>query len=408
MQSINAIVGGFQNLAQTFAQLSQASLSPVTQPAVNSTSSSSGTQGTTSSFSSLLSQLQSQFSSVLPDALNASSSTGATSTTQSATATSTGAASTSALLSQLSQLGGSGSVGAGVSALLGALTPTTGTASASASVSSGSSQASFGSSVVVDSLRYLGVPYVYGGTSPTTGMDCSGLVQRVFADLGVALPRTAAQQSQVGTNVPSLSQALPGDLVFYGSPAEHVGIYLGNGQIINAPHSGQTVSITGVGNPTDIQRIAAPAFDQSSLGLNPSVSPTESQVASEVGVPAALEPIFAAATQRFNLPPGLLEAVGKVESNFNVNAVSSAGAQGLMQIMPQTAAGIGINPNDPVQAINGAAQLLAEKLQTFGSVPLAVAAYNAGDGAVQQYQGIPPYAQTQNYVQSVMSYLGGA
>jgi cell wall-associated NlpC family hydrolase len=239
-------------------------------------------------------------------------------------------------------------------------------------------------------------------------MDCSGLVQRVFADEGVALPRTAAEQSQMGTNVPSLSQALPGDLVFYGSPAEHVGIYIGNGQIINAPHSGQSVSITGVGTPTDIQRISPPALSQNALGLSPGSSLTESQVAAEVGVPAALEPIFAQATQRYGLPPGLLEAVGKVESNFNVNAVSSAGAQGLMQIMPQTAAGIGVNPTDPTQAINGAAQLLSEKLQTFGSVPLAVAAYNAGDGAVQRYQGIPPYSQTQNYVQSVMSYLGGA
>ena len=104
----------------------------------------------------------------------------------------------------------------------------------------------------------------------------------------------------------------------------------------------------------------------------------------------------------------LLAAVAKQESGFDPNAVSSAGAQGLMQLMPSTAAGLGINPFDPAQAIDGAAQLLSRYLNQYGSVPLALAAYNAGPGAVAEYGGIPPYAQTQAYVSDIMQAIGGA
>ncbi|NNN11367.1 MAG: C40 family peptidase, partial [Acidimicrobiaceae bacterium] len=78
-----------------------------------------------------------------------------------------------------------------------------------------------GDAAASNALQYLGVPYTWGGTSPQTGFDCSGLVQRVYQNLGVALPRTAAEQSNVGTPVSSISQAVPGDLIFYGSPADH-------------------------------------------------------------------------------------------------------------------------------------------------------------------------------------------
>jgi soluble lytic murein transglycosylase-like protein len=88
-------------------------------------------------------------------------------------------------------------------------------------------------------------------------------------------------------------------------------------------------------------------------------------------------------------------------------AVSSAGAQGIMQLMPQTAAAHGVSdPFDPAQAVPAAASILAGNLAQFGSVPLALAAYNAGAGAVASYGGIPPYPQTQAYVQRVMGYMG--
>jgi cell wall-associated NlpC family hydrolase len=95
--------------------------------------------------------------------------------------------------------------------------------------------------VIATAEKYLGVPYVWGGTSPS-GFDCSGLMQYVFHSVGVNLPRTAAMQQDVGTRI-SPSQVQSGDLVFQGDPAFHVGMYIGNGQWINAPETGDVVKI---------------------------------------------------------------------------------------------------------------------------------------------------------------------
>jgi len=110
---------------------------------------------------------------------------------------------------------------------------------------------------------------------------------------------------------------------------------------------------------------------------------------------------FVAAAQKYGLDPAVLAAVGKVESGFNPNAVSRAGATGLMQFMPATAAGMGIDPSDPRQAIDGAGRYLSTQLARFGSLDLALAAYNAGPRAVERAGGIPPYPETQNYVRKV-------
>ena len=115
---------------------------------------------------------------------------------------------------------------------------------------------------------------------------------------------------------------------------------------------------------------------------------------------------FAAAESSHHLPAGMLAAVAQQESGGNVSAVSPAGAEGLMQLMPSTAAGLGVNPYDPNQAIEAAARILSRNLSEFhGSVPLALAAYNAGAGAVEQYGGIPPYTETQNYVRSITAMM---
>lgn len=104
--------------------------------------------------------------------------------------------------------------------------------------------------------------------------------------------------------------------------------------------------------------------------------------------------------------PALALAVANQESGFNQSAVSSSGAIGVFQLMPGTAAGLGVDPTDLASNIQGGIQYLAQMLNQFGqNVTLALAAYNAGPGNVNKYGGVPPFSETQNYVASITASL---
>jgi hypothetical protein len=278
-------------------------------------------------------------------------------------------------------------------------------AAAAAGLTGTSATASYGSSgatasegaVVSEAQKYLGVPYVWGGTDPTKGLDCSGFTKLVFGNLGIDLPRTSSQQATSGRAVASLADARPGDLVFFDHSSsragiDHVGIYLGNGKMIAAPQSGETVKVQDVGNPTVIRRVLP---QEAATGVSTAAGSALG------GVPYA--DLFSRAGARHGVDPSLLAAVASQESGFNASAVSPAGAQGLMQFMPATAKGLGVNALDPASAIDGAARYLSSLSKQFGSTELALAAYNAGPGTVTRYGGVPPYSETQNYVRAVMT-----
>lgn len=127
-----------------------------------------------------------------------------------------------------------------------------------------------------------------------------------------------------------------------------------------------------------------------------------------VSSPEALQQYFEDASNQYQVDLQLLLAVAKQESNFNPNATSKAGAMGIMQLMPGTANSLGVtNPYDARENIMGGAKYLSSLLAQYnGNTTLALAAYNAGSGNVKKYGGVPPFSETENYIQKVLGYMG--
>ena len=267
----------------------------------------------------------------------------------------------------------------------------------SSSIVANQSGSAIGKQIVTNAEKYLNTPYVWGGESPQ-GFDCSGLVQYVYKQVGIQLNRTSQEQYKQGTAV-SKANLQPGDLVFFkgsdgtwNSPG-HVGIYAGEGKYVQAPKTGDVVKISNLNGRSDYigaRRIVS----GSQLGAGATTSKM------------TYADIVNAAAQKYGVSANLIAGVIEQESAWDANAKSGAGAMGLMQLMPGTAKELGVtDAYNPYQNVMGGVSYLARLLKKYGgNSTLALAAYNAGEGNVAKYGGVPPFSETQSYVKKVLGY----
>jgi hypothetical protein len=183
-----------------------------------------------------------------------------------------------------------------------------------------------GADVVADAKKYLGIPYVLDGES-TSGMDCSGLVQKTYKDLGVTLPRGVREQKTMGTAVPSLAQAQPGDLIVFKGGG-HIAIYAGNNTVIHAPYPGRTVSEqklwVGDAGIETIRRIVPSA---TAAPATPAASATVSATASAVSQSAAVTAAQATLQADIAMLQSLAASAGSLGS---LGSLGTAGATGTL------------------------------------------------------------------------------
>lgn len=167
----------------------------------------------------------------------------------------------------------------------------------------------------------------------------------------------------------------------------------------------QTIDLSAWNTNTTVKQAAQTAKSADFQEVLTSASASETALGTEK---TSMDAIFEKASSTYQVPVNLIKAIAKTESNFNADAVSHCGAQGVMQLMPSTAAYLGVTDAfDAEQNIMGGTKYISQMLQMYdGDVKTALAAYNAGAGNVAKYGGIPPFKETQAYVEKVMEYMG--
>ncbi len=222
-----------------------------------------------------------------------------------------------------------------------------------------------GAQVVADSKKYLGVRYVLGGES-TSGIDCSALVQKSYGDLGITLPRLVHQQKLMGTAVPSLAQAQPGDLIVFRG-GDHIAIYEGNGRVMHAPYPGRVVSDqklwVGDSGIETIRRIVP------SVGSTDAASATTSAATASAGTSAAVQ-AAALATVRaviqadFGLVSSAANSTPAVGLSGTSGPPGTSAASALQSAISAMTAGAATDPTSSTVASTGwASSRAAEQMR---------------------------------------------
>lgn len=242
-------------------------------------------------------------------------------------------------------------------------------------------------------------------TDPTVAFD-DALTQILLEELA----NSTESIGGLSAADPSLATQVPSDISAQSAidPFQLIAALFTNENIAGSSAFGNASS------PSTADWLAELLNLQSASGSGNNASPTadmgpDSSATGESATPltdSQIDSVIQQAAARYGVPANLVRAVIQQESAMNPAAVSSAGAMGLMQLMPATAQSLGVSdPFDPVQNIEAGTRYLAQLLNQFGgNQALAVAAYNAGPGAVEKYNGIPPFAETQNYVQRVLAF----
>ncbi len=189
-------------------------------------------------------------------------------------------------------------------------------------------------------------------------------------------------------------------------------VTLGNGFRLHAERhetAGDSVQIFANGGVMEMASNAIAGFEQEETvpeKVPPPVIPAPAPIALTTPLPATPPDLAAMAAKKFSLPEAFVMSVMKAESGFRPDAVSPKGAIGLMQLMPETARELGVDPRNPHENAEGGAQYLRDLLVKYEGNPdqvlLALAAYNAGPGAVERYHGVPPYRETREYILRVL------
>ncbi|GIH97586.1 C40 family peptidase [Planobispora siamensis] len=275
-----------------------------------------------------INQLQTQFGGTAPVSATTTSAT-------SGTASTTSAADFAAALDEAKSA---------ASSTTGSTRSTTATTATGTATSGSADGKVTGQDVVEQARRYLGVPYLWGGTDPKKGLDCSGLVQLVYKKLGISLPRVSQDQQNEGRSIPSLKQAQPGDLLTFGSPATHIGIYIGDGKMLHAPRTGDVVKIVDMDDyyrkPTDIRRILPDAAASATTTATAvQATPSALNVASSA---LSATPATPSAAELLALMAGIRSGHGAATPLFN-------GSDVLAQVATASADGLGTGLPDPGQ-----------------------------------------------------------